>query len=234
MSRRVSRPLRPSTGRAKSAKPPAKSASARARGASKTKKSGRKAPSRRPKAARAAAGRSTAPKAAKKDSKTRKPRGRQRPPAVLRRVPSLVPAGQPILTSEGNGPYRPSEREPFMNERMREYFRYKLQSWMDDILREFRETDRSLQLDQDDQADDVDRANAIEARNLKLRAQERQANLIRKIEAALARIDEGTYGYCEVTGDPIGIRRLEARPIATRSIEAQESWEKREGLYAES
>ena len=121
-----------------------------------------------------------------------------------------------------------------MNERMREYFRHKLQSWKEDLLRESRETGRSLQLDQDEQADDIDRANAIEARNLMLRAQERQANLIRKIDAALARIDDGTYGYCEATGDPIGIRRLEARPIATRSIEAQESWERREGQYAEA
>ena len=117
---------------------------------------------------------------------------------------------------------------------MLEHFRSKLQSWKDELIREAREASNALQLDPNEQADEIDRANAIEARNLILRAQERQANLVRKIDAALARIEDGTYGYCEVTGEPIDVRRLEARPIATRSIEAQESWERRESQYADA
>lgn len=115
-----------------------------------------------------------------------------------------------------------------MNERQRDYFRGKLQAWKDDILREVRDAARALTIDPDDQADDIDRANAIEARNLALRAQERQSNLLRKIDAALARLDDGSYGYCEETGEPISLRRLEARPIATLSITAQENHERRE------
>lgn len=115
-----------------------------------------------------------------------------------------------------------------MNERQREYFRAKLIGWKADILRESKSALTQLQTNQDNQADDIDRAAAQTERELELRASERRNNLVRKIDQALARIDDGSYGYCEETGEPISLRRLEARPIATLSIEAQEKHERRE------
>ena len=127
--------------------------------------------------------------------------------------------------------YRPSEDEPFMNERQREYFRRKLLAWKDDILRESRETIQALQEDSGYHADLADRATSETDKGLELRARDRQRKLIAKIDAALKRIDNGTYGYCEETGEPISVRRLDARPIATLSIEAQERHERREKVY---
>jgi DnaK suppressor protein len=127
--------------------------------------------------------------------------------------------------------YRPSEDEPFMNPRQREYFRAKLNAWKDDILRESRETLENLQEESQNHPDMADRASSESDRSLELRTRDRQRKLIAKIDAALKRIDDGTYGYCEETGDPIGIARLDARPIATLSLEAQESHERREKVY---
>jgi len=127
--------------------------------------------------------------------------------------------------------YRPSESEPFMNERQREYFRAKLLQWRDDILREAPELTQAFQDDRQNDPDLADRACCEADREIELRARERQHKLITKINAALARIEEGTYGYCEETGQPISIKRLEARPIATLSIEAQERHERREKSY---
>jgi len=127
--------------------------------------------------------------------------------------------------------YRPSEDEPFMNGRQRAYFRSKLLSWREDILRESRETIASLQEEQSNHPDLADRASSEADRALELRTRDRQRKLIAKIDSALRRIDEGTYGYCEETGEPIGLRRLDARPIATLSIEAQERHERRERVY---
>jgi DnaK suppressor protein len=127
--------------------------------------------------------------------------------------------------------YRPSEDEPFMNERQREYFRRKLVAWKDDILRESRETLAALQSENENHPDFADRASSETDRAIELRARDRQRKLIAKIEAALARIDEGSYGYCEETGDPISLKRLDARPIATLSVEAQERHERRERVY---
>jgi DnaK suppressor protein len=127
--------------------------------------------------------------------------------------------------------YRPSEEEPFMNEVQREYFRAKLIRWRDDILRESRETLQHLQTENENHPDLADRASSETDRAIELRARDRQRKLIAKIDAALSRIDEGTYGFCEETGEPISIRRLEARPIATLSIEAQERHERRERVY---
>jgi DnaK suppressor protein len=127
--------------------------------------------------------------------------------------------------------YRPSEEEPFMNERQREYFRQKLIRWRDDILRESRETVQHLQNESENHPDLADRASSETDRAIELRARDRQRKLIAKIDAALHRIEEGTYGFCEETGEPISIRRLEARPIATLSIEAQERHERRERVY---
>ncbi|MBX6426902.1 MAG: RNA polymerase-binding protein DksA [Variibacter sp.] len=127
--------------------------------------------------------------------------------------------------------YRPSEKEPFMNERQREYFRAKLLAWKEEILKEARETLQHLQDENQNHSDIADRASSETDRAIELRARDRQRKLIAKIDAALARIDDGTYGYCEETGEPISLRRLEARPIATLSIEAQERHERRERIY---
>ncbi len=127
--------------------------------------------------------------------------------------------------------YRPSEDEPFMNEVQREYFRRKLLAWKDEILRESRETIQNLQEDNGYHADLADRATSETEKGLELRARDRQRKLIAKIDAALKRIEDGTYGYCEETGEPISVRRLDARPIATLSIEAQERHERREKVY---
>ena len=127
--------------------------------------------------------------------------------------------------------YKPTEDEPFMNERQREYFRKKLLAWKEDILRESRETLAQLQKDNENQPDIADRASSETDRAIELRARDRQRKLIAKIDAALERIEQGTYGYCEETGEPISLKRLDARPIATLSIEAQERHERRERVY---
>ncbi|MGV8854078.1 MAG: RNA polymerase-binding protein DksA [Devosia sp.] len=127
--------------------------------------------------------------------------------------------------------YRPSDDEPFMNPRQRDYFRAKLNTWKEDILRESRETLDSLQEENQNHPDMADRASSESDRSLELRTRDRQRKLISKIDAAIKRLDDGTYGYCEETGDPIGLARLDARPIATLSLEAQEMHERREKVY---
>jgi DnaK suppressor protein len=118
-----------------------------------------------------------------------------------------------------------------MNPRQREYFRRKLENWKDEILRESRETLENLQEESQNHPDMADRASSESDRALELRTRDRQRKLISKIDAALKRIEDGTYGYCEETGDPIGLARLDARPIATLSLEAQEMHERREKVY---
>ena len=118
-----------------------------------------------------------------------------------------------------------------MNERQQEYFRLKLLTWKEEILRESRETIQNLQTEESQHADLADRASSETERSIELRTRDRQRKLIAKIDAALRRIEDGSYGYCEETGDPISIRRLDARPIATLSIEAQERHERREKVY---
>ncbi len=130
--------------------------------------------------------------------------------------------------------YTPSEDEPFMNERQRDYFRRKLLAWREDILRESRETLVALQNENENLPDLADRASSETDRAIELRARDRQRKLITKIEAALSRLDDGTYGYCEETGESISLKRLDARPIATLSIEAQERHERRERVYRDS
>ncbi|MFN3169660.1 MAG: RNA polymerase-binding protein DksA [Hyphomicrobiales bacterium] len=127
--------------------------------------------------------------------------------------------------------YRPSEDEPFMNERQRNYFRKKLIAWKDDILAEARDTLAHMQDDTVNHPDLTDRASSETDRSIELRARDRQRKLISKIDAALRRLDDGTYGFCEETGDPITLKRLDARPIATLSLEAQEAHERREKVY---
>ena len=117
-----------------------------------------------------------------------------------------------------------------MNERQREYFREKLMNWRDDVLNEVKRPLQPLR-DVQSQSDVIDRACSEVDREIELRARERQRKLISKIDAALTRIDNGTYGFCEETGEPISLRRLEARPIATLSVEAQERHERQEKLH---
>ena len=124
--------------------------------------------------------------------------------------------------------YRPSEDEPFMNPVMRAYFREKLLRWRAEILRESDETLSHLQETGITEPDLADRASLETDRSLELRARDRERKLLSKIDAALERLQDGSYGYCEITGDPISIRRLEARPIATLSVEAQERHERLE------
>ena len=127
--------------------------------------------------------------------------------------------------------YVPSEEEEFMNVNQRAYFRSKLVAWRNDILREARETLGHLAEESANHPDLADRASSETDRAIELRARDRQRKLISKIDAALQRIEDGTYGYCEETGEPIGLKRLDARPIATLSIEAQERHERREKVY---
>jgi DnaK suppressor protein len=136
--------------------------------------------------------------------------------------------GGQINLGEG---YRPTDEEPFMNERQRDYFRRKLVAWKDEILREASDTITTLQSESDNHPDIADRASSETDRAIELRARDRQRKLISKIDQALARISDGSYGYCEETGEPIGLRRLDARPIATLTIEAQERHERRERIY---
>ncbi len=127
--------------------------------------------------------------------------------------------------------YRPSDDEEFMNPIMREYFRQKLLRWKDELLRESSETINHMQTDSLAEPDLADRATLETDRSLELRTRDRERKLIAKIDAALARIEDDTYGYCEETGEPISLRRLEARPIATLSIEAQERHERLERTH---
>ena len=127
--------------------------------------------------------------------------------------------------------YRPAEDEPFMNERQLEFFRRKLLNWKEDLLADSRDTIEGLQDNTRNIPDDADRASEETDRALELRTRDRQRKLVSKIDAAIRRVDEGEYGYCSVTGDPISLKRLNARPIATMSLEAQERHERREKIH---
>ena len=136
----------------------------------------------------------------------------------------------PNASNDSDG-YRPHPDEPFMCERQQAYFRAKLLNWKEAILRESQGTLSQLQVDSLREADLNDRASSETDWSIELRTRDRQRKLISKIDSALKRIEDGTYGYCEETGDPIGIARLDARPIATLSLEAQEMHERREKVY---
>jgi DnaK suppressor protein len=143
--------------------------------------------------------------------------------------------GEPDVqpANDGDDGYRPSAEEPFMNERQQAYFRAKLLAWKDAILRESQVTLGQLQIDSLREADLTDRASSETDWSIELRTRDRQRKLISKIEAALRRIEDGEYGYCEVTGEPISLGRLEARPIATMTVEAQERHERNEKVSRE-
>ncbi len=127
--------------------------------------------------------------------------------------------------------YRPGEDEKFMNPVMKEYFRQKLLSWKDELLRESTETIQHLQEESLHEADIADRASLETDRSLELRTRDRERKLISKIDAALRRLEDGSYGFCEETMEPISLQRLEARPIATLSVEAQERHERMERTH---
>ena len=127
--------------------------------------------------------------------------------------------------------YKPTQKEKFMNAKMKEYFRQKLENWKNELLKESSQTLNNLQTENEAKPDMTDRASEEIDRTFELRTRDRERKLINKIEAALRRIEEGTYGYCEETGEPIGLKRLEARPVATLSLEAQEMHEKAEKRF---
>ena len=124
--------------------------------------------------------------------------------------------------------YKPTQKEKFMNAKMKEYFRQKLINWKNDLLKESSQTLNNLQSENEAKPDITDRASEEIDRSFELRTRDRERKLINKIDAALQRIEDGSYGYCDETGDPISIKRLEARPVATLSLEAQEMHEKAE------
>ena len=129
--------------------------------------------------------------------------------------------------------YKPAGKEPFMNAKQREYFRRRLNSWREELVKDSTQTLQNLQEDSVSESDIADRASTESERALELRTRDRERKLIGKIDVALRRIEDGTYGYCEDTGEPIGLARLEARPIATLSIEAQEAHERRARAFKE-
>ena len=121
--------------------------------------------------------------------------------------------------------YKPTQKEKFMNAKMKEYFKQKLLSWKNELLKESSQTLNNLQSDNEAKPDITDRASEEIDRSFELRTRDRERKLINKINSALQRIEDGSYGYCEETGEPIGLKRLEARPVATLSLEAQEMHE---------
>ena len=149
---------------------------------------------------------------------------------VLNRLDESAKAMAP---ANDRGAYRPDADEDFMNARQQQYFRDKLQAWKDAILLEAAGTLSQLQVDSLREADLTDRASSETDWSIELRTRDRQRKLISKIDAAIRRLDEGEYGYCEVTGEPISLARLEARPIATMTVEAQERHERNEKVSRE-
>jgi DnaK suppressor protein len=189
----------------------------------------KKAKSAASRAKKAASARPAAkkPKIAAQSEKSRKPE------AATATVVKLAKANAGLKGSTVTLPpdYRPSDKEPFMNPRQLEYFRRKLLFWRAELLKESEETLESLQEGGLQEPDLADRASAEMERALELRTRDRARKLIAKIDAALHRIDDGSYGFCEETGEPIGLKRLEARPIATLSVEAQERHERMERTH---
>lgn len=168
----------------------------------------------------------TAPDKAADTEKYRADRQTAAATAAVKVKPQPAPAK--VVLPEN---YKPTDAEPFMSPVQRHYFRLKLMSWKEEILQQTRETLQGMHEDTVQYADLADRATSETDRALELRARDRQRKLISKIDAALARIEDGTYGYCEETGEPIGLKRLDARPIATLSLEAQERHERRERVH---
>lgn len=144
--------------------------------------------------------------------------------------PAKASAFKPVTLPEG---YKPTEKEEYMNPQQLEYFRRKLHAWRTELLEQSRETIQNLQEENWHEPDIADRASLETEAGVELRTRNRYLKLISKIDAAIKRIEKGEYGYCEATGDPIGIKRLEARPIASMTVEAQERHERMEKQYAD-
>lgn len=214
---------RAATPKSKAKKPAAKATKTSARKKTPAKKPAAKAAPAKKAAAKSKTKTSTVTKSAKDPAaKAAPPRPAPKPRRKARSKPVVLPPG-----------YQPSEDEEFMNDYQVQYFREKLSTWKDEIIRQTRETLAGLTEDSVQHADIADRATSETDRALELRARDRQRKLVAKIDAALSRIDDGSYGYCEETGEPIGLKRLDARPIATLSLEAQERHERRERVYRE-
>lgn len=188
--------------------------------------------SKKPAVSKAAAKKAAPKKAAAKKAarKTAPAKANAKAPTPPKPVRIKIKKRKPVVLPAG---YEPSEDEPFMNDKQTQYFYEKLVNWKDEIIRETKETLVGLTEDSIQHADLADRATSETDRAYELRARDRQRKLIAKIDAALNRIEDGSYGYCEETGEPIGLKRLEARPIATLSLEAQERHERRERVYRE-
>ncbi|MDA0221180.1 MAG: RNA polymerase-binding protein DksA [Proteobacteria bacterium] len=135
------------------------------------------------------------------------------------------------MAVKSSGSYKPAQNKPYMNPKQREFFRGKLLAWKEELIQDSSQTIRHLQEETTAQPDLADRASTETDRSIELRTRDRERKLISKIDEALRRIDDGTYGFCEETGEPIGVKRLEARPIATLCLEAQERHERRERVY---
>jgi DnaK suppressor protein len=170
-----------------------------------------------------------APSAPARTMASAKPAVSKKSEGVKKKMASRVKIAEIVLPAG----YKPSEDEPFMSDMHKAYFRKRLLEWKDEILRQTRETLAILHEDSTQHADLADRATSETDRATELRTRDRQRKLIAKIDAALGRIEDGSYGYCEDTGEPIGLKRLDARPIATLSVEAQERHERRERVYRE-
>lgn len=199
--------------------------------AGKKKTAAKPAPSSKEKmamAAKPAVKKAAAAKVAARPAATPKPASKKSEGTNKKMAPRVKIAD--IVLPAG---YKPSDNEPFMNDMHKAYFRRRLLDWKDEILRQTRETLAILHEDSTQHADLADRATSETDRATELRTRDRQRKLISKIDAALGRIEDGTYGYCEDTGEPIGLKRLDARPIATLSVEAQERHERRERVYRE-
>jgi DnaK suppressor protein len=168
------------------------------------------------------------------DKLWRRPCSMDAPQGQRYKAAPLGGGGSADMGSTMTKEYRPSEDEPFMNERQLDYFRRKLIAWKEEILEESRSTIATLQQETVAEADLADRATSETDRALELRTRDRQRKLIAKIDEAMRRIDDGSYGYCEETGEPISLSRLEARPIATLSLEAQERHERRERVHRDA
>ena len=209
---------------AKKATPAKKAKPQRTASRSKTVKAGRSAKTATAKVAPAV-------KAKTKSTNDRKPKAKVKSVSkpTSKKLTARAKLSKIVLPPD----YRPSEDEPFMSEFQRLYFRQKLLTWKEEIVRQTKETLEGLHEESTQHADLADRATSETDRALELRARDRQRKLIAKIDSALARIEDGTYGYCEDTGEPIGLKRLDARPIATLSLEAQERHERRERVYRE-
>ena len=198
------------------------------------KKKKTQAPKKKAKVVAAAKPRKSSVKSTPKTKVASKP---SKPAVASRRAAKSTPSvAKPRLVLKSSGTtlppdYRPLEKEPFMNSRQLEYFRLKLLAWRVELLKESEETLESLQEGNLQEPDIADRASAEMERAFELRTRDRARKLISKIDAALHRIEDGSYGFCEETSEPIGLKRLEARPIATLSVEAQERHERMERTH---